>query len=210
MTNAPRLLRWLVAGVSIALALSVIYGISLAFSGARTQWFNVGFELLVAGAAVFGVLVARGSFQRGPAMTLAMIALTAVIATGLSLVALQFAARQIVVHPFFLARFAAAAVLAGVGALLVLDRHPRSWKTCLTGAGITAIGVAAGAGALLAAVRVQISSPLLAGLGIVVLLVIGTLVLACVSIGMHLIIRAFELGHLDDATPAADSAGKPA
>ncbi|MBX3365468.1 MAG: hypothetical protein KF866_11990 [Phycisphaeraceae bacterium] len=210
MTNAPRLLRWLVAGVSIALALSVIYGISLAFSGARTQWFNVGFELLVAGAAVFGVLVARGSFQRGPAMTLAMIALTAVIATGLSLVALQFAARQIVVHPFFLARFAAAAVLAGVGALLVLDRHPRSWKTCLTGAGITAIGVAAGAGALLAAVRVQISSPLLAGLGIVVLLVIGTLVLACVSIGMHLIIRAFELGHLDDAPPAADSAGKPA
>ncbi len=206
MTSSPPLLRWLVAGASLVLALSCAYGVSLAFSGGRTQWFVVGFEVLVVGAAVFGILLAKGKFTSGPAITLAMIAMTAVIATGLELVAKQLAVRQLVLHPFFLGRIALAGVFCGVATVLVLNRDKRSWRTCFLGIATTAAGVAAGVGAIVASSRSNIASPGLAALGIVGLLIVGTLVLACLSIGLHLIIRAFEFGHFDEPKTTSTAA----
>lgn len=171
--------------------------------------FVLGFEGLLALCGVTGILLALGKFRDGPGLALALIAISIVVCTGLGLVSQQLAARQVLRSPWFLGRFGLALAFAGVGAWSVLGRDPRSLRSVRQGAiwlGLGFVTVAA------IALVWKVWRPQSAGMkvaAITALLASGVALVAFVSVGINLVIRAFEFGRLEQTAiaPGAARAG---
>lgn len=194
----------------LALAATVAPGVWLTgIHSTPVLWFACGFELMVLGAAVIAVLAGIGRFRQAWGLALAC-------AAGTILVAAVFGRVQVTAnfgpHPvygpwiirIFLLRLALCGTLALLASVAVFSRNPRSWgafaRACLVLLPVAAVGVwfvakgAPGAGAN--------PSPGADAVRILVVCLGGLIVIALVSVGGHLIIRAFEHGRLDDAPPA--------
>ncbi|MFM9994198.1 MAG: hypothetical protein ACKVU4_00185 [Phycisphaerales bacterium] len=198
MPEPSRTLRLLAAALSVAVACSALAGAVLALTAnVRPAWALFGFEVVIAVSCVFGVQFGRGRYRHAPGMALACVAGSVFVGSVLGYMSLRPPALGGVgLKPFLAARVLVAGLIAGAGAACVLSRHPKSWRLAITGAVLGAPVMAAGAIAVIPALR-GLAAPLTgmgpmgqlaAGVGLFV--VLGGLL--CAS--AHLLIRAFELG----------------
>ena len=207
--NQPPLSRpvRLVVAVASAVGLvSALAGMGVAiFVLQPPAWMMFGFELVSMVAAVFGVGVAMGRFADGPALTLLCIAgvwgtgtlfgrVTAIHHPGL---------RTLTTDPWVLGRVVLSVLVLAAAAYAVLMRNPRSWLVLIRGVvlGGLALGILGAGWALRGSAVLRTVSGPLEILRIVGLFVAALAVGGLLSVGGHLVIRAFEMGRCETETP---------
>jgi hypothetical protein len=201
-------IRRLVLVVSLLVFASAVAGagaavvVPLVVSGEQARWAMFGFEVVCAVAAALGVLVGLGRYASGPGLALACIAGTILVASRLGW---QAGGRQIAgvsLSPLLAARGAAGLALGLAGIAVVLGRRPGAWRTAFIG-GLLILPVAAGAVALLVPAGRQAvgswlgTSPAFI-FGVAVVAFLGAT--ALLAAGVHLVIRAFEMGRTEEPT----------
>lgn len=190
--------------VSAAVALSALgLGLGAVFIAPKVVWVLLGFEVVTLVAAVLGLLFALGRFQDGQGLALACIAGTFFIAAVLGFVGagrqLPTADGGIPLKGLLLGRIGAALLLGGVGAGLVLMRDRRSWgylgrSAALGGPVVLALGAYIVSPGKVTGLLGSLPGWAL-GLG---LTVAGLLAVVMVSASVHLLVRAFELGRVEE------------
>src|SRR5262249_6452882 len=139
---APKLVRMFVGALCAVVFLSAL-GMMAASTLLVTKpvWVLFGFEFVIAVATVLGILFAAGKFQEGQGLALACVAGTITVGSFLGWLGAQrhlaTSHGDIPLNGWMLGRMGAAAVIALVGAWLVLSRNPRSksyvLRSALTG-----------------------------------------------------------------------------
>lgn len=204
----PALARAAALVLSGVLALSVppVLYITL-IRGDAVLWFSSIFETLVLTAAIFGIASGLGRFANGWALSLACVAGTVLVCGVFAFLEIRanFADEPGVaglLTPYLGFRLALAAAIAATASVAVFSRNRACWIALLKGilvlippVGITAWYVVTGGGFLGAA------RPTPGGEAArLILLTLGGLILVgFVSVGGHLLIRAYELGRPDEA-----------
>lgn len=206
MSNTPNILpkpfTIAVGFLSGALFLSAI-GLAVAslVAGGTPVWALFGFEVVIAVAAVFGLLTIRNAAWRSSAMVFVCIAGTVMVASVLGHIAsrgrLDVASNPdgVSLRPMLAARLGASAVIGAAAVLIGLGRSPRAWSGFIKGSLLAAPFLVSLASVVLARSAVfdafsRFSIGVKAGVGIAAVLVIGVSLCA----GAHYIIRAFEVG----------------
>jgi len=202
MVKTPTILLRAELALSVLAALSAPVALFMALN--QDRFFSVGAEALVLVAGVFGVLAGLGRFAHGPAMAAACVGGAIAVAAGV-------AGLESGVLPSFRgegvdlailgSRAGLAALLTAIAGLMILARRPaRSVRLLLIGlitaSPVVAVAVAAQVG-LVARVEDAIP-PLVFRIG---LLAVGIAGVVLLSIAVHCLIRAFEVG-VDAADPA--------
>lgn len=193
----------MVGVVCAAVALSALaLGLGALFVAPKVVWVLLGFEVVTLVGAVLGLFFALGRFQEGQGLAMACVAGTFFVAAVLGYFG---AGRQLPTSDggislkwLLLGRLGASFLLGAIGAGLVLARDKRSW-------GYLAKSAALG-GPVLIALGAYVVSPgrvtgmlgslpgWALGLG---LTVAGLLSVVMVSASVHLLVRAFELGRVE-------------
>lgn len=112
----------LISGVVLTSALALIV-ISLIVP--NRPWFLLGFELVTAFAAVFGVLAARKKFVDGFTFTVAAVAIAVGVAALLGYLGAGKAVNGVSLYPLLWGRAAAAVVLGLLAGLTLVARDPK-------------------------------------------------------------------------------------
>lgn len=198
----PARVRHATLGISTAVLVSAVAGVVFALTaplgpdGAPIPWPVVAFEGVVAVAAALGIGVGLSRTHAGPGLALACIGGTIAAASFLGY---RMGGRTLwgvsLAWGLYL-RVLAAAALAALGALCVLTRDPRAWRTL----GLAALLASPVLTLLLAALfprgRALLSA--LLGTGPIQRTFVGLLgsvvLIALISASIHLGIRAFEYG----------------
>lgn len=210
----PLPVRALAGALSLAVLATALAGMGIALAGRaldpdfKPAWAMFGFEAIVAVSALIGLLFALGRFREGPGMALACVSGAIFAGSVLGYFSVSGVLAGIGLKPFLLARVAAAAALAVGGAFCVLSRDRRSWTVLFRGIVLGAPVLAVGAMAAVPAGRDMLGVVFEAGALVqMTVVVLGALVLGGLfAASVHQIIRAFELGHLDEAAPPSDIA----
>ncbi|TVQ32549.1 MAG: hypothetical protein EA376_05465 [Phycisphaeraceae bacterium] len=208
----PPTSRFILAPAGLVSLVALIGGVvGLVMALRLGDWFAIGFDLTVIVAGAMGVMVGLGRFRASHALALLCIG-GAIAVSGL----LAFAAssradaaqgmgvmvRGTLRDPLTLSRYGVGALLMALsGVILALRRPGKSLPLLAMGAGLCLpAAIAAGIGLH------PTSRDWLAGLPPLLLTVIAFVafftLLVCVSAGLHCIIRAFEIGRVDDASAA--------
>jgi hypothetical protein len=203
----------LLSGVLIA-SVPPVYWLIVARADA-VLWFSTIFETLVLAAGVFGVLSGLGRFRDGWALSLICVAGTVLVCGVFAFVEIRAnfgsdAGVAGLLKPYLAGRLGLAAGLALVASAAVFSRNPASWKALLRGLAVLAPAVAVLAwlfvtgGSFLGATR---ATPGAEAARILMLSLGGLVLIVLISVGGHLLIRAFEHGRPagerpEDAEPA--------
>ncbi|MBX9736829.1 MAG: hypothetical protein K2X32_07875 [Phycisphaerales bacterium] len=192
--SSLRSFRLCILVVSACVLLSAIGTGAVAVFQAKPAWFLLLFEIVVAAAGVFGVLIARGRFQNGPAIALASVAVCVGAASLLGFVGAGQAAGGFSLKGWFLARLFAAAVFAmAAGGILLARSGKPALRSLAVGLVLSAIF-----GGLLVGAMAVMGSKMWAGLPgagrVAIVLAAGAVLLAVFSAAVHWVIRAFSLG----------------
>lgn len=193
----PTFVRLTILVISTAILLSNAAGAFFALQAApEPYWGWMGFEIVMAIASVFGILLGTGRFRSGSGLAAACVAGAWFVGTGMGRLQTHAAPTQVLGDSWFLGRFAAAGLVAAAGAFAVLIRDRRSWRKLFTGLAMLAIVAGFGAfwlktgGMWLGATQTGFMD--VVRKGVVAVLVVGCGVLFCA--GAHLVIAAFEFG----------------
>lgn len=202
-TRLPTGLGVVVMLISGLVAASALAGGVASMLTSPPTWFLLGFEVVTAGAAVFGVLLGLGRFPSAPGLALLCVA-GAIGASGF--LGYLGAGKEIMgvgLKPFLLARLAAAGGLAGIAAVAVLMRRPRvSLPKLLAGLACAGALAGLGAGAWMASGKVStLGAPVQAVLGLIGF----TVLLGLLAASVHLIVAAFEACDVDQLPDRAAS-----
>lgn len=186
------LFRAIVGGLSLATGISAIVLAGMSITSTPRVWYMLGFEVVIAFASVFGVLIAMGRFREGPALALACV--TGAIGVG-SLLAYVGPAKSVLeggAKFYLLARGADAAALGLAACMLVLMRAPRPafrsiiiglvWGAVMVGVAVVALRVHASLAGAPGAMRFGAS------------VVFGAMFVASLSAAVHYVVRAFQCG----------------
>lgn len=204
----PAWARLLALGLSGLLLLSCLPVLWLTlFAGEAVLWFSTVFEVLVLAAAIFGLAAGLGRFVQGWALALLCVAGTVLVCGVFAFLEVRAnfgssAAVAGLIKPYLAARLGLAAAFASAASLAVFSRNPASWKALIKGAIVLAPALAVLAwigltgGAFLSATR---PSPGAEAARILMLCLGGMVLIGLVSVGAHLIIRAYELGRPEAA-----------
>lgn len=190
-----RSIRIVAGALALLLLASVVWGLGRA-AATPVNLGMLGFEIVLLVAASVGVLFGLGRFPQAPGLTLLILSGTVVIGAGLGLVSLGLNPVTVARDPLFLARFLLALAFGALAIPAALNGHRRAWRTLVVG-GALACGSAGAIG-----VGVATSSRWLAASGplqvilIVVSLLLVTALLGAICVGLHLVIRAFEMASL--------------
>jgi len=189
--------RGVVGVVCAAVVLSALATVGLAFVQAKPAWFLLMFEVVVATAGVFGVLLAMNRFRAAPAMTLACVSVCIGAASLLGYVGTGKTVAGFNLRAWFAARELAAVVLAAAaGAILVARSGRPALRSLAIGFLLTAIfGGLVVASVALAKASFWIGLPGAAKVGIV--LAGGALLLGVFAAAVHWVIKAFSVGTED-------------
>lgn len=209
-------MRKATGAISALVLLSALVGIGVSLFGhPQPVWAWFGFEIVVLVSAGLGVIFGLGRFRQGPAMTMVSVGGTIAVATLFGRLALLANLSTLATDPWVIGRLLAGGVL-GLGAtVLVFSRDRRCWPSFIKGVLLAMPAAAAGAIGFFrpGLIPGRDWEGLLAVLRVGGLLLGGLLVCILISVGIHLIIRAFEHGRTDppddaDAptTPPADGA----
>lgn len=183
--------------------------------GEPPQLAFMGFELVATVAGLLLIIFGLGRFRVGPAMALVCLAGTILAASALGW---QAASRNLVgrsLTPLLGVRAGTSLVVLAAAAWLVLSRDRRALLVFAKGL-ITTLAALAITGAFLyGPTRAMIQRVMDLHTMVAFAVAIFSFLIVCVllAIGGHLIIRAFELGRLEDKPrprPAAPPATPPA
>ena len=222
MPPVPALIRHAAMFVCIVLFLSAIAGALGAGLVSRWDpnqppiWTMVGLEVIIALAAVMGILTARGRYAHGPAMAWTIIAGATLLGSVLGYQAAVGNLAGFRLTSPLLGRASIALTLLILASLTVLLRDPRSIPLAAKGLLLAGPPSAIMVGALLATRSGRATSLLqtLSSFPLAVKLIAGAIVLIAgglaLCIGVHLIIRAHELGRLEEPLPSSSGAKSPA
>ncbi len=204
----PAWARLLALGLSGLLLLSCLPVLWLTlFAGEAVLWFSTVFEVLVLAAAIFGLAAGLGRFVHGWGLALLCVAGTVLVCGVFAFLEVRAnfgssAAVAGLIKPYLAARLGLAAAFAGAASLAVFSRNPASWKALIKGAIVLSPALAVLAwigltgGSFLSATR---PSPGAEAARILMLCLGGMVLIGLVSVGAHLIIRAYELGRPEAA-----------
>lgn len=199
----PGLARYAAMITSLILGVSVLPGLWLTLVRAdSTLWFSTLFELLVLAGAAFGVFSGLGRFRSGWALSLACVAGTVLVCGVFAFVEIRanFGSDATIgrlLQPYLAFRLGLAALLALIASFAVFSRNPACWKALAIGAAllIPAVGVLAWlaltGGGPLGATR---ATPGAEAARLLMLCFGGLVLIGLVSVGGHMVIRAYELG----------------
>jgi len=161
---------------------------------AGPAWFMLGFELCVLLATVFGVLTALGRFQQGVAMIWICIAGCVAVASFVGALSAGRKLFDIGLEPWVAARFAAAGVFV-LAALFEATRAQagRAWPLLLKGASCLLPVLVVAAALYRGWGTAQLAN--LNGLVRILILGVGFVLFgALLAAGIHLTLKAFEIG----------------
>lgn len=209
----PALARWATLALSVILGVSALPVLWLTvIGGDAVLWFSSAFELLILAAAAVGVLAGLGRFRDGWALALACAAGTCLVVGVFAFIELRanFNSNPSyagLLKPYLAARLGMAAGFGLLASLAVFSRNKACWHALIKGLVILtpALGViawlATRGGAFLGATR---ATPGAEAARILMLCLGGLVLIGLISVGGHMIIRAFELGRApgDRAAPA--------
>ncbi len=212
----PAIARWGAMALSAVLGVSALAGLWLTlFAGESTLWFSTIFELLTLAAAAIGVLAATGRFRDGWALSLACVAGTTLVCAVFAFVELRanfnsHPSYAGLMKPYLGFRLALAAGFAGLASLAVFSRNPACWRALVKAMIVLApaaavlawLGVSGGSGGggFLGAAR---ATPGAEAARILMLCLGGLVLIGLISVGGHLLIRAYELGRAPADRPDA-------
>jgi hypothetical protein len=198
-----RLGAMVVAAVLVLSALPVLW-LTLV-RGDAVLWFSTVFELLVIAAGVFGVFSGLGRFRQGWGLSLACVAGTVLVCGVFAFVEIRAnfgtdAAIAGVLKPFLAFRLGLAGLLGLLATLAVFSRDRSCWGAFIRGVLVLApaVGVLAwlgtSGGSFLSATR---ATPGDEAARILMLCLGGLVLVGLISVGGHLLIRAYEHGRAD-------------
>lgn len=199
----PALARFAAIGLSVLLAISVLPALWITlFRGDAVLWFSSLFEILVLAAAAFGILSGLGKFTQGWGLSLACVAGTVLVCGVFAFLEVRanFGSEPGVaplIKPYLAFRLAIAAGLGLAASYAIFSRNRACWSALIKGilvltppVGVLAWVALSGRG-FLGSTQANPGSEAAR----ILLLVLGGLVLVgFISVGAHLIIRAYELG----------------
>jgi hypothetical protein len=168
-------------------------------------WTMLGFEIIIAAAAIIGLLTGLGRFREGPAMAWTIVAGATLLG---SVLGYQAALRNIAGYSLtgpLLGRASLSITLLVIASLTVLIRDRRSMPMAIKGLVLAGPPVALGLAAFVLArgTRAEAWIQSILSLPLALKMVAGGFALVAggvaFCIGTHLIIRAFELGRLGDS-----------
>lgn len=182
---------------SIAALAASAGGVGVALLGTpQILWASLGFSLIALVAALIGVLAGMGRFAGGYGMTGLCVGGTIAVAAGFAMLDFRSnlgssATLARLVMPWVGVQLISAAAIVGGGGLAVLARRPASWGLIAKGLALLVPAGAILAGGYLGRGLIpEGENGSVVALG--VLVVGGIIVGLLVSIGGHLLIRAFE------------------
>lgn len=206
--QAPGWLRGIVGVLGALIALSALgFAIGAVVAPAKPAFQMLGFEIVALVAGVMGVWMARGGGANG--FGLGVLGIAGAVGAGVVLSYMSVTGKHdfarpsgmlgsIPLWPWFYLRVLSAAALAGVAAVSVLNRNPKSYVVLAKGLLMLIPAAAAGGYAVLMIKNGQSPVGAVKGAMAVVattaILVAGVAVIALISAGGHMVIRAFEMG----------------
>lgn len=168
----------------------------------------LGFELVVLAAGIVGVLFGLGRFGAGPGLALFCLGGSTLLCSALGVFDMRMNLDRTLLGGIAALRAATGGSLVLLAAWEVLRRDARSWGMLIKGVLLTGfvVGVIAGVFAARNTWLVQGTDGALEIARITGGLVVGLLLMVSGSVGVHLIIRAFQMGdHPQLAQPAGDT-----
>lgn len=207
----PKFARLIALCVSALVLLSNGAGAFFALRATpEAYWGWMGFEVVMAVASAFGIMLGLGRYREGSGLAAACVAGAWFVGSGMGRLQVHAAPSDVLRDTWFLARFGCAALVATAGAITVLSRDGRSWKKLAMG--LAMLCVVGGIGVFFAKTGgMWLGTPQSGAMDVarksaLVAVVIGTGVLFC--IGAHLVIAAFEMG-VPQGQPGAPTPLKP-
>lgn len=211
MKSPPRLILGLCFLLSLVTLLSALAGMAVTLMQSPPLWFLFGFELCVALASVFGVLVGLGKIREGPALAMLIVGGTMAVGAvlGEPAVAVRLLGRTgapitisgVQILPFAMARLGMGVVMMGLAAVTILIRQPgRSFGYLIRAAilGVPVIGALVVVAVPAWRAALMSLSPLMGFFTVIAgFFVLGGFLAA----SLHCLIRAFEVGQVDRLTP---------
>lgn len=206
--TAPKAIRILIAALGLLVIASTIWlgGTALFLPdiapGQKVAWLLFGFEVVIFISGAIAILFGVGRFSSGPGLALACVAGTILLAAKFGAISANNQLGSVPLGKVILARAIIAGIIASAGAWCVLSRDRRSIRPALIGAACGLPVLVTIGAALEPGLRRKIESAVSASTTMTVVGVLITVVLAillCASV--HLLVRAFEFGRLDDQTP---------
>ncbi|MCA9300703.1 MAG: hypothetical protein KDA28_16655 [Phycisphaerales bacterium] len=192
----PTCIRVPALGLAIVLTLSApVFGVLAAVLPAKPGWAMIGFEVVVLVSGVLGILLGLGRFRDGPALGLACVGGTCIVASGLAAIGVQRHLGTMSLDTYLGGRVLVGGAFILLGALAVLGRTPRSRQylgrcavVCIPLVLVVAVLAFTPARAVL-----RPTTGMLEAIRILGLLLGGFVIVAIVSIAGHLGIRAFDV-----------------
>ncbi len=199
----------------VALAASVVIALSAvamlfvaAFVPEKPGLAMLGFESVVLAAGIVGVLFGLGGFGAGPGLALFCLGGSVLLCSALGIFDMRMNLDRTLLGGVAALRVATGGSLVLLAAWEVLRRDARSWGMLVKGLVLTGlvVGVIGGVFAARNTWLVQGADGALEIARITGGLVVGLLLMVSGSVGVHLIIRAFQMGdHPQQAKPAGDT-----
>jgi len=197
-------LRLSIALLSAAAFGSALFGAVLAvFVVEPAAWMWMGFELVNAVVGVLGLLLAAGRFRLGPALALVCFAGTLFVGTVFGRIGVmgEPSIAGLFRDPWIIGRVVLAGGLCGCATVAVLSRSDRGWGLLIKGLVVGGVALA-GMGAMVVTKGGWLTRSSAGGIEVVrvmALFVVAALLAVGISVGVHLVIRAFESGLVRDA-----------
>lgn len=168
----------------------------------------LGFESVVLAAGIVGVLFGLGRFGAGPGLALFCLGGSVLLCSALGIFDMRMNLDRTMLAGVAALRVATGGSLVLLAAWEVLRRDSRSWGMLIKGVVLTGfvVGVIAGVVAARNTWVVQGAAGALEIARITGGLVVGLLLMVSGSVGVHLIIRAFQMGdHPRPTRPAGET-----
>lgn len=206
----PAWARWGAVLGGVALGLSVLPALWLTtLGGEAVLWFSTAFETLVLSVAVIALLAGFGRFRDGWGLSLACVAGTVLVCAVFAFVEVRanFNDDPNVagwLKPYLAFRLGMACYFGAWGSLAVFSRNPASFRTLAKAMALLAPAVGLLGWVVVRGVpgaNATSASPGAEAARILALCLGGLIVIGLLSVGGHLVIRAYDLGRAPGERP---------
>ena len=209
--DVPRWVGGMTLVLCAALMLTAGVGVFAAWSLPNSPgWAMIGFEIVLLLGGAVGVLFGLGKFREAPGLSLACVTGVGFVGSVLGYLGVGGALGTFSLREPLFARLAAAGMLGLLATIVPLRADLKSWRMLVIGGVLGSAGVGAVGGAVAAYSRGLPPFVKLAGPAEVArvtgLMIAALLAVVLMSVGMHLVIQAFERRRREPQPPLPDAA----